>query len=173
MESAVKLVADLMAISAKTAPKGLGKDYVEIKILTGDDVKKLGETMIQMAKERNEQGFTRDGKNVLESSAVLLLGLRDHPPNGVDCAGCGFLCEEMKVRHLEGDFVGPNCVFRLLDLGIAIGSAVKTASIHNVDNRVMYRVGVAARKAGFINSRVVIGIPLSATTKSVYFDRKQ
>ncbi|MEM2943373.1 MAG: DUF2148 domain-containing protein [Methanomassiliicoccales archaeon] len=173
MDSAVRLVAELMAISAKTAPKGLGKDFVDIKILAGDDVKKLGEIMIEMAKDRNEQGFIRDGKNVLDSSAVVLLGLREHPPNGVDCAGCGFLCEEMKTRHLERDYAGPNCVFRLLDLGIAIGSAVKTASIHNVDNRVMYRVGVAARKAGFMSSKVVIGIPLSATTKSVYFDRKQ
>lgn len=171
MEEAVKIVAGLMALSAKTAPKGLGKDYVDIKIVLGEELKKLGETMIEMAKEREEPGFARDGKNVLDSAGAVLLGLREHPPNGVDCAACGFTCAEMRKRRLETDFVGPNCMFRLLDLGIAIGSAVKTASLHNVDNRVMYRVGVAARKSGLMKSWVVIGIPLSATTKSVYFDR--
>ena len=34
-------------------------------------------------------------------------------------------------------FRGPGCVIKMADLGIAVGSAVKTASIHNVDNRVM------------------------------------
>ncbi|MGE5577770.1 MAG: DUF2148 domain-containing protein, partial [Syntrophothermus sp.] len=59
----------------------------------------------------------------------------------------------------------------LIDLGIAAGSAVKTASLLNVDNRVMYRIGVLARKLGLIDADVVLGIPLSATGKSPYFDR--
>jgi len=37
-------------------------------------------------------------------------------------------------------------MFKLLDLGIAIGSAVRTASLLNVDNRIMFRAGTAARK---------------------------
>jgi uncharacterized ferredoxin-like protein len=171
MNEAVKIVAELMALSAKTAPKGLGKDFIDIIVVTGPELKKLGETMVKMSKERNEPGFARDGKNVLDSMGAVLLGLRDHPPNGVDCSACGMTCEQMRRSNLKGAFVGPNCMFRLLDLGIAIGSAVKTASLHNVDNRVMYRVGVAAREAGLMKSRVIIGIPLSATTKSVYFDR--
>jgi Uncharacterized protein containing a ferredoxin domain len=56
-------------------------------------------------------------------------------------------------------------------MGIAIGSAVKTASLLNVDNRVMYWVGVVARQMGLIDADVVMGIPLSATGKSIYFDR--
>ena len=58
-----------------------------------------------------------------------------------------------------------------MDLGIALGSAAKTASILNADNRIMYRVGVAARKLGLIEGEVVAGIPISATGKSIYFDR--
>jgi len=60
----------------------------------------------------------------------------------------------------------------LLDLGIAVGSAVKVASDLNVDNRVMFTVGVAARALGYMRADVVIGIPLSATGKNIYFDRK-
>jgi uncharacterized ferredoxin-like protein len=57
-------------------------------------------------------------------------------------------------------------------MGIAVGSAVKVASIHNIDNRIMYRVGVLARKMGLIDADIVIGIPLSVTGKSIYFDRR-
>ena len=69
------------------------------------------------------------------------------------------------------EFTGPSCAWRLLDLGIALGSAVKTASLFNADNRVMYRIGVAARKAGLIEGEIAIGVPISATGKSIYFDR--
>ena len=60
---------------------------------------------------------------------------------------------------------------RVLDLGIALGSAAKTASILNVDNRIMYRIGAAARHFNLVDWEFVIGIPLSVTGKSIYFDR--
>ena len=41
----------------------------------------------------------------------------------------------------------------------------------NVDNRIMYRAGVAARQAGLIDADFVMGIPLSVSGKSIYFDR--
>ncbi len=78
-----------------------------------------------------------------------------------------------QVGKREADFKGPQCAFRLLDLGIALGSAVKTASLFNVDNRIMYRIGAVARKIGISQDDVVIGIPLSAEGKSIYFDRKE
>ena len=62
-------------------------------------------------------------------------------------------------------------MLRLLDLGIALGSAAKTAQINNVDNRIMYRVGVAAKNAGIMESNVIMGIPLSVSSKSIYYDR--
>lgn len=171
MEEVVKFVAELMAVSARTAPKALGKDFLEIKIISGEDIKVLGEKMIEIAKERNQPNFERDGKNVLQSTAVLLIGLKKHPAIGLNCGACGFDCEEFNKQKKTIDFDGPNCVYRVMDLGIAIGSAVKTASLLNVDNRVMYRIGVAARQLGMIDSQVVMGVPLSATGKSPYFDR--
>ena len=63
-------------------------------------------------------------------------------------------------------------MFQLLDLGIALGSAVKTASILNVDNRIMFSAGVAAVKLRLIDADVAMGVPLSATGKNPYFDRK-
>jgi len=171
MEDAVKLVAELMAISARTAPKAVGKDFIDIKVVNGDDLKILGESMLSLAKEREAPNFERDGNNVLKSDAVLLLGLRDHPAIGLNCGACGFDCKEFNKQEKTIDFDGPNCVYRVLDLGIAIGSAVKTASLMNVDNRVMYRIGVVAKQTGMMDSQVIMGIPLSATGKSIYFDR--
>jgi uncharacterized ferredoxin-like protein len=171
MEDAVKLVAELMAISARTAPKAVGKDFIDIKVVSGEEIKKLGERMLALAEERKAPNFERDGNNVLRSDAVLLLGLRDHPAIGLNCGACGFDCKEFNKQGRTIDFDGPNCVYRVLDLGIAIGSAVKTASMMNVDNRVMYRIGVAAKQIGLLDSQVIMGVPLSATGKSIYFDR--
>jgi uncharacterized ferredoxin-like protein len=60
----------------------------------------------------------------------------------------------------------------MVDLGIAVGSAVKTAQVFNVDNRVMYRAGAAARWAKLVDWDFVLGIPLAATGKNIFFDRK-
>jgi uncharacterized ferredoxin-like protein len=80
----------------------------------------------------------------------------------------------MKMDCRETPFEGPNCTLRMTDLGIAVGSAVKTAQIHNVDNRIMYSAGVAARDMGLFSKdcTVVYAIPLSAKGKNIFFDRK-
>jgi len=62
-------------------------------------------------------------------------------------------------------------VFTTIDLGVALGSAAKVASDHNVDNRLMYTIGIAAKKLNWMDADVIIAIPLSATGKSIYFDR--
>jgi len=41
----------------------------------------------------------------------------------------------------------------------------------NVDNRIMYRVGVTARELGLIDADFVMGVPLSVSGKSPFFDR--
>jgi uncharacterized ferredoxin-like protein len=57
-------------------------------------------------------------------------------------------------------------------MGIALGSAVKMAGILNIDNRIMYRAGVVARQIKLVDWDFVMGIPLSVTGKSIYFDRR-
>ncbi len=58
-----------------------------------------------------------------------------------------------------------------MDIGVALSSAAKAASLHKVDNRVQQRVGGAARALGFIKAEVARGIPVSISGKSSYFDR--
>ncbi|MBM3135782.1 MAG: hypothetical protein FJZ89_10990 [Chloroflexi bacterium] len=161
-----------MAIAARTAPKSAGKDFVVIKIIEGEAVEALGQRMIEFGERTGKKNFDRDGKNVLASDVVVLIGLKDAQTLGLNCSACGAeSCQALPVNSVEGEFCGPNCAFRLLDLGIALGSAVKTAGLLNADNRIMYRAGVVAREMGLIDADYVMGIPLSATGKSIYFDR--
>ncbi|MEM2806837.1 MAG: ferredoxin domain-containing protein [Candidatus Bathyarchaeia archaeon] len=58
-------------------------------------------------------------------------------------------------------------MFKALDLGIALGSAVKIASLLNIDNRIMYRIGTAALRLNLLpEATVAMGIPLSAKGKT-------
>lgn len=166
----LKTVAELMEIAARTAPKTAGTDFVVIKTLEGRDLQRLGKGMIERGKKTGVWGFERDGLNVLNSEAVVLIGLKDALVPGLNCGACG---EEkcITINTHDGDFRGPNCALRHLDLGIALGSAVKTAQIMNVDNRIMYRAGVVARALKLIDADFVMGIPLSVSGKSIYFDR--
>jgi uncharacterized ferredoxin-like protein len=60
----------------------------------------------------------------------------------------------------------------MIDIGVALSSAAKAASLLSVDNRVQQRVGAAARALGIIQGEVVMGIPVSITGKSIYYDRQ-
>jgi uncharacterized ferredoxin-like protein len=170
LENAARTILELMAASARTAPKGGGQDFIDIMILDREQCQKVGDYMIEMAKTPGRHNFDRDGQNIKDSHGMLMLGLREHKGIGLECGACGWTCGEMSKA--EGrDFKGPNCSIRSVDLGIALGSAVKTASLHNADNRIMYRAGVAIRKMKLMESQFVHGIPISLTGKSPYFDR--
>lgn len=168
-------VAKLMMVSARTAPKSGGKDDIETMVIYGEDKDKIAAEMNKIGEERNSKGFLRDGKNVRDSEAIILVGVEGTKSFGLDCGGCGFkTCTEFNEfsRSKSGDFTGPNCIFKILDMGIALGSAAKTAMDHNVDNRIMYRIGPAALRLGLTKkSSIVMGIPISAKGKSIYFDR--
>lgn len=172
MKETVRFVGELMTLSARTAPKAVGQDFIDARVLSESERIALGNDMLQIGKERGIQGFERDGQNVLDSDAVLLVGLLPHKGAGLDCGACGFSgCVEFNEKASSGDFKGPNCFLRALDLGIALGSAASTASLHNVDNRIMYRIGVSALRLGMSEANTVHGIPLSATGKNIFFDR--
>jgi len=169
--------AKLMAVSARTAPKTRGIDDVEIALLSSEEeLNRLADEMEKLGKKLEKKFMIRDAGNVRKSQAVLLIGVKASKPKDLDCGGCGFeTCEEFRkaVRKSGKGYSGPSCAMQLIDLGIAVGSAVKTASLLNVDNRVMFSIGAAALSLGLMkNSDIVLGIPLSAYGKSIYFDRK-
>jgi len=175
---AIRTVAGLMVLSARTAPKARGVDEIKTKIVTDIELKQLADEMV-MSGERNKiPFFIRDGKSMGISDACVLIGVRGGVTVGVNCQGCGFLtCADFEEAFTRKDpvstpFAGPNCIIRIADLGIALGSAVKTAQVHNVDNRIMYSAGVAARTLGWLNDCTsVYGIPLKGSGMNIFFDR--
>lgn len=171
MKEPMKRIAEFMEVSARTAPKAGGIDYVKTKVLSGDDLEKLADEMVEYGEKSGKDNFDRDGENIRESDALLLISLKDPGKVLLNCGACGYSkCEDLEKK--EGpEFDGPICAWRLLDLGIALGSAAKTASIFNADSRVMYRAGVVAKRMNLIEGEIVVGIPVSATGKSIYFDR--
>ena len=157
VKRAVVSAAELMVVSAVTAPKARGMDNLVVKVLEErGELLRLAEEMEGLAPEYGAF-FARDADNVRNSDAVLLIGCKV-----IDIG----LKQPKEMAH------DLNLVMSLLNLGIAIGSAVKTASMLNVDNRVMYTAGLAAKRLGLVDADIVVGVPLSAKAKSIYFDRK-
>lgn len=173
MKNALKMAAQFMALSARTAPKTVGKDYIEIKVIDDEsELAKLGEQMAAYGEKHGKRNYDRDGRAISGCGAVLLVAIKDAETSGLNCGACGYdECSKLPKPKDGIEFAGPFCAWRLVDLGIAIGSAAKTASMLNVDNRIMYRIGVVARKMNLIEGDVVLGIPLSATGKNIFFDR--
>src|SRR5205809_1081054 len=72
----------------------------------------------------------------------------------------------------DWEFLGPTCQIRCIDLGIAVGSAAKLASMNNVDTRCQTRVAAAARHPGIIHSDLAVALSMSVSHKNIFFDKK-
>ena len=123
--------------------------------------------MREIAKRDNRPSCERDAGNIKDTEFILLIGTKVEPL-GLNCGYCGYdTCQELsKTKGV--------CVYNPMDLGIALGSAASMAARFHIDNRLMYSVGKAAIEIGLFkeNVKVAIGIPLSATGKNPFFDRK-
>ena len=184
----VRQVAKLMAAAAITAPKSGGQLFLQGKHLfietvivdDHDTLTRLASWMRARGKERRETIWFRDADVAEAIDAVLFVGLADWYPPNYDCGACGYAtCAEflhatntLRADSAELEFIGPHCNLRDIDLGIAVGSAAKTAAIHSIDCRCQTRVAVAARKLGIITADIAIGLSLSLTHKAVGFDRR-
>jgi len=172
MDNIMLTVADLMSLAARTAPKTRGQDCIKSIVISGDKKNFLADEMVRYGRENNKKVFIINAEEVRNSDAVLLIAVSDNKRAGLNCGACGKdNCDDL-VTNESDEYAGPICAWRLIDIGIAIGSAVKTASIMNADNRIMYTAGLVALRIGFIEGPMVIGIPISAYGKNIYFDRQ-
>ncbi|MBO5251151.1 MAG: ferredoxin [Bacteroidaceae bacterium] len=158
-------IAQQMMTAARTAPKGKGADVIEIAIVTDEDIRKLSDKMVALHEENGFKFFLRDADNILNAECVLLIGTREHV-HGLNCGHCGFpTCAERPTNV--------PCAIVSVDVGIAIGSACATAADNRVDTRVMFSAGLAAQRLGLLKDcKQVYAIPVSASSKNPFFDRK-
>jgi uncharacterized ferredoxin-like protein len=88
-------------------------------------------------------------------------------------ATCAEFTEATRQRRDDSEifeFKGPHCNLRDIDLGIAVGSAAKAASLYNIDNRCQTRIAVAARKLGLIQAEIAVALSMTVTHKNPGFD---
>ena len=184
----VRTVGQLCAAAAVTAPKSGGQLFLKgrplfIETVLVDDrptLKRLADWMRARGKERRQEIWFRDAAMAERIDGVLFIGLKGWYPPIYDCGACGYAtCAEFmeatkKLRTASADFEfgGPQCNLRNIDLGIAIGSAAKAASLNNVDTRCQTRIAVAARKLGLIEAEVAVALSMSVTHKNVGFDNR-
>lgn len=158
-------IARQMMIAARTAPKAKGVDIIEVALITDEDIKKLSDEMIAIQEENGFKFFLRDADNILGAECVILIGTHELA-HGLNCGHCGFpTCAERPI--------GVPCALNSVDVGIAIGSACATAADHRVDTRVMFSAGLAAQRLNILEGcKQVFAIPVSASSKNPFFDRK-
>ena len=121
--------------------------------------------MREMVEHHGMKFFLRDADNIMQSECVILIGTKD-APQGLNCGHCGF-------DSCQGRSKDVPCAINSIDVGIAIGSACATAADLRVDSRVMFSAGLAGQALGWLaNCRQVMAIPICASTKNPFFDRK-
>lgn len=163
-------VADKMLVAARTAPKTRGRETLSMKIIVSDADKELiADKMREIGTRTGAHYFKRDAKNLMDSEVIVLFGSSIQTMQLPNCGLCGYEDCSEKEKHPDVP-----CAYNPLDLGIAIGSAVSIAMDNRVDNRVMYTIGMAILELKLLGNEVKLafGIPLSATSKNIFFDRK-
>lgn len=154
-----------MMTAARTAPKGKGIDIIEVGMVTDQDIVRLSEEMVRYSEESGMKFLLRDAENLQQAEAVIIIGTAQKV-QGLNCAHCGYAtCAE------KPDAVP--CAINTIDVGIAVGSACATAADCRVDSRVMFSAGMAAQRLGYLGDcTCVMAIPISASSKNPFFDRK-
>ncbi len=170
IKQVVPELAKRIVIAATTAPKTRGVNNISSAILTAGDIIALAEKMKQIGDDSDNHIFLRDSQNLLDGAeAVVLIACKINAAGLQICGLCGFEnCEE------KNKYPDIPCAFNTTDLGIAVGSAVSVAADMRIDNRVMYTIGMAAKELNLMGEeyKIVFGIPLSASSKNPFFDRK-
>ena len=167
-EQAILNLAYAVCAAARTAPKACGIDHMDTAVLTGEDKKKVADEIRRLGETLSAPFFIRDAGNVDASGAIVLVGVK-YEMRGLNerCGLCGFAdCASCTAA-------GATCVFTGVDLGIALGSAVALAADNRIDNRIMFTIGKAAAALDLLGEyKLIMGIPLSVSGKSPFFDRK-
>lgn len=167
-KNAIMTVAELMCAAVRTAPKAKGMDNIAVMILTGADKNELENRMREIAETGYRPNtFIKNAGDIKQAAAVVMIGTKT-AAIGLDCGFCGFGC---CAECMEA---GAVCSYNAGDLGIAIGSAAAIAADFHIDNRILYTAGYAAVKYNLMGNEIKIafGIPLAATGKNIFFDRK-
>ncbi len=110
---------------------------------------------------------------VLQAVRQMMTAARTAPKGkGIDIIEVAMVTDE-DIKRLSEELVIMSGETGLKYLGIAVGSACATASDLRLDTRVMFSAGMAAQRLGMLGDcKCVMAIPVSASSKNPFFDRK-
>jgi uncharacterized ferredoxin-like protein len=168
LSDAIGSAARELCLAARTAPKTRGVDLIETAVVDGDDLKSIISEMEKIFASTQREAFRKNAGSLKNCTCAVLIGAKNKTAGLAPCGLCGFKdCDDNEKS-------GAVCAFNMMDLGIAIGSAISVAADKRIDNRLMWTIGMAAKNLGVFGKEVkqIIGIPLSATGKNIFFDRK-
>lgn len=166
IERALEQAGIAMLGRAKTAPKARGVDHLIYRLAEKDDIEALAKEIEVLGIEKDVPFFIRDSRNILPLEYILLIGAKDSTRGIPQCGFCGYENCGHKMKNIG------RCAYDLIDLGLAVGSALSLGQQLGVDSRIMYTIGKAAIRLGYLpDAAVALGIPLSMTEKNRFFDR--
>ncbi len=188
-QQALRQVAQLCAVAAMTAPKSGGQLFLKggapfIETVIVEDqptLQRLADWLRARGDRLRQAIWHRDADTAGKLDLVLFIGLSGWYPPQYDCGACGYAtCAEfLRARpahqtdgSADWEFAGPVCQLRCIDLGIAVGSAAKAASLNNIDTRCQTRLAAAARHLGLIKADLAVALSMSVTHKNIFFDKK-
>ncbi len=184
----LRQVANICAVAAMTAPRSGGqlalkgsKPFIETVIVEDrPTLDRLAAWLRERGKKLKAPIWYRDADVAQKLDLVLFIGLAKWYPPVYDCGACGYAtCAEfLRAREHtqpegseEWEFPGPICQIRCIDLGVAVGSAAKVASLNNIDARCQTRIAAAARHLGVIQADLAVALSMSVSHKNIFFDR--
>ena len=189
-KNGVRIVAELAALAARTAPKSHGVDHFEIALTSKEETKMIAQRMIEIGKEKEAallasggkehkakataMDWHSDGECVGDSDEILLIGMNGRKLVPKNCGLCGYAtCAELlKQPEVDASWPGPFCANLMVDLGIAVSSAASVLIRHHVDNRMFFKVGLAVKDLKLMpQCNCIIAMAMTGTGKNGYFDR--
>jgi uncharacterized ferredoxin-like protein len=184
--------AQQCAMAALKAPQMSGTTQLKIEVLTGEDIDPLIEVLSILGEDNTvcfgDSKTLQSCKDKGTLPVILLVGGTGIGNSGLtwDCGACGFptckahdaYVEEERQKPLDyarpSSFgtPGPVCVWKAIDVGIAMDWAAATAYQLNIENRAMMSVGAISQALGYLaGCEISIGMCLGPCEPEVYYNR--
>jgi len=175
-------VAKACILAANRAPALTMDLGLKTEVLTGEDVIPLIDVMQTLGKVAGmlemEGATYRKLLDTKKPVVITLFGADLTKAVGWNCGGCGFpTCAEFTkyVKKSKGQgavALGPSCLWRAIDIGIAADYACACAAMHRVETRIQFTMGSMAMLLGRLEgSSIILGLPL-APGSDIWFDRQ-
>ncbi len=182
----------LCAMSALKAPQLTGTTQLKIEILTGEDLDPVIEVLGILGEDNTvcfgDNKTLQSCKEKGTLPVIMLIGGQGIGMSelGWDCGACGFPTCKAHNEYVEQerqkpvDFTrpsafgtpGPVCVWKAVDVGIAMDYAAAAAGQLNLENRAMASVGAISQALGYLaGCEISIGMCMGPCEPEVYYNR--